>query len=97
MITYPTELKEQSAGISTGRVLIIDDFTKLTPHKFYDYVSEGFIPVFIQEEVEEADITYVPVFAMFSKGVMSDGRYVVTVFNAVYVSEGWDTPYVKND
>lgn len=74
MIKYPTELKENNAAVGTGRVLIIDDMTKFTPHKFFDYISEGFVPVVLVKE----NTSITPEFVVYNTVSDEDGLYIMS-------------------
>lgn len=45
MITYPNNNVQSIGDQTSGRVVLIDNPTALTPRKLFSYIKEGFIPV----------------------------------------------------
>lgn len=88
MITYPTEVKQMSPAVNTGRIVFIDDATKFTPNKLFNYLSEGFVPV---ARTVGATATYE--FVEHSVAYGPDAEYTLTVGKTTYTSADWDAPF----
>ena len=99
MITYPNNNVQSVPDFQTGRLIFIKDATALTPHIFYDYVKEGFMPV----GLTVADDTAKYSLCEYSTKYGDEETYTLKVGETTYTAAptedapAWDINYAAGE
>lgn len=91
MNKYPTKIEELNLTLRTGRVVFIDDPTKITPRELYKYIDEGFVPVACSyyDDASETSVVY----AFVTSSVRSNGTYGISGLDYPYEAKSIDDFY----